>query len=303
MKSFAIIGAPFNRLGHYITKKNTVTPIRKSNKNRWNGLTEWINIRNQRWNADIVDLGDVKVDRTINKLLKRKKSLLALKQYSKRLKRKVLEVLHDNRIPITIGGDHSISIGTISAIIDFYQIQKSDKVCIIWIDAHADCNNSNSNNLHGKPLAILMNEYKEWVLNSGECLSPDNLIYIGLRDLMPNELEIINRNSITNYSIKDIDEMGLNNIIKSIEDKMINYDKFYISFDYDSLDGSIYNHCATPNIGGLTSREVLNITNKLTQHSKFVGMDICEYLPEKDKKKISKELIVKIIDTTFGFRI
>lgn len=54
-----------------------------------------------------------------------------------------------------------------------------------------------------------MNEYKEWLLDSDKCLSPDNLVYIGLRDLMPNELEIISRDIITNYTIENIDKMGI----------------------------------------------------------------------------------------------
>lgn len=303
MKRFAIIGAPFNRLGHYNTKKNTINSIRISDKHRWNGLSEWIDIRNSRWNADIIDLGDVKVDNDINKLLKRNDNILALKKYSKKLKRQIVETITSERIPITIGGDHTISIGTISGVLDYYQNQKREKVAIIWIDAHADCNNSPGNNLHGKPLAILMNFYEQWENDNNEKLSPESLIYIGLRDLMPNESEIISKSSITNYSIEDIDDLGINNVIKSIENKLMDFDRLYISFDYDSLDGSIYNHCATPNIGGLTSREVLHIINTLTQHEKFIGMDICEYLPQKDKKKVSKELIVKIIDTAFGFRL
>lgn len=303
MRCFDIIGAPFNRLGHITTKRNTINPIRKSDRNKWNGLTEWINIRNNRWKADIKDLGDVVVDKEINKLLKNNDELLALKKYSKLLNKKISTSLENKRIPITIGGDHSISIGTISSILDFYQNKKKEKVAIIWIDAHADCNDSTKSNLHGKPLAILMNIIGAWNRSDKEILSPNDLFYIGLRDIMPNELKIIENNNISNYSIDTIDEIGIKEIVKSIEEKMNNYDRLYISLDYDVLDGSIYQHCATPNIGGLTSREILYIIHKLSSNTKFVGMDICEYLPEMDKRKISKELIVKIIDTVFGYRI
>ncbi len=303
MRSFDIIGAPFNRLGHLKTNRNTVNPIRKSDKNKWNGLTEWINIRNKKWDADINDSGDVKVSNKISKLLKNKNDIKALQEYTRILKLKINSSIKNNRIPITIGGDHSISISTISSIIENYSIKNNEKVAIIWIDAHADCNDSLNSNLHGKPLAILMNKFEAWKLTDDEILSPKDIIYIGLRDIMPNELKIIEDNDITNFSIDKIDELGIKTVYKAIENKISDYDRIYISLDYDSLDGSIFNHCSTPNIGGLNPREILYLIDKFTNNTKFIGLDICEYLPHLDKNKISKELIVKIIDTAFGYRL
>lgn len=304
MNKFDIIGAPFNRVGFVNTKNNSVEPIRVSDPGCWNGLTQWINIRNNKWGADIVDRGDIEVNPEIESLLDSQNNLLALKKYSQDIVKRVLESFKTGRKPLIIGGDHSIAIGTISGVLNFYKRTRGERVAIIWIDAHGDCNDSDESNLHGKPLAILMNKYSRWSIDKDLELSPRDIFYIGVRDLMPNEKRIIEENSITTYSIDRVDELGINQVISSIKKEIEDrYDRVYISFDYDSLDGSIFRSCATPNIGGLTSREVLNIINIFSQMGKFVGMDICEYLPELDNDLVSKELIVKILDTVWGFRV
>lgn len=304
MKKFDIIGAPFNRLGHIATDNNTVDPIRVSDKNRWNGLTEWMNIRNNNWSGDIIDKGDVLPDLEVINRVKSGQDLLALQLYTKQIKEEILETLSSGRIPITIGGDHSIAVGTISAIMEHYKKNQKKRVAIIWIDAHGDCNDNIKYNLHGTPLAILMNKLKGWQLDKDKAVCPEDIFYIGLRDVMPNELNIIKSNNIKNYSIDIIDNLGINRVVSEVM-KIVNdnYDKLYISFDYDSLDGSIFRACATPNVGGLSAREVLHTVYELTKNDNFIGMDLCEYLPELDRDRVSKELIVKIIDTAWGYRI
>lgn len=100
MKGFDIIGAPFNQLGCVTTDQNTVDGLRELDDKSWVGLTDWIQVRTQRWGANIVDLGDVIVTTDIKNALDSDHKDKALMDYADTLKNKVLESYHHGRIPI-----------------------------------------------------------------------------------------------------------------------------------------------------------------------------------------------------------
>ncbi|KII75795.1 arginase family protein [Vibrio renipiscarius] len=304
-RAFDIVGAPFNQLGCYPTKKNTVEGLRRLSEKSSMGLTEWMAVRNQRWGADIKDLGDVQPTEKVFDLIAQEQKESALKHYCDELKSKVLESYQSQRIPITIGGDHSIAVGTVQATLDYYQKQQGKRVAVIWVDAHADCNSSLASNLHGKPLALLMDKYRQnvWQVEPELVLKPDDIYYVAVRDLMPNEHQMIQRYNMVNFDMAMIESQGIDGVLQQllniVEQK---YDGVYLSFDYDALDGSLFRACATPNVGGLTAREALHLVYGIAQHSKFVGADFVEYLPEKDSEAISKDLMIKLIDAVWGFK-
>lgn len=305
MKGFDIIGAPFNQLGCVTTDQNTVDGLRQMNEPSWVGLTDWIEVRTQRWGADIVDLGDVAVTAETQHFISNGDKDKALMNYANDLKLALLNSYHNGRIPITIGGDHSIAVGTLQATMAFYQRDQSKKVAVVWVDAHADINNSLDSNLHGKPLALLMNQYphNDWNIPSNITVRADDIYYIGVRDLMRNEFDLINELNITNYDMPFIEKYGFNVVVETLMEKLEqDYDHIYLSFDYDVLDGSVFRACATPNIGGLTAREALHLVYTISSSNKFIGADFVEYLPELDSNGISKELMVKLIDAAWGFR-
>ncbi|MBA5762967.1 arginase family protein [Vibrio sp. 404] len=304
-KSFDIIGAPFNQLGCYPTKDNTVDGLRRLDESNWIGLSDWVNVRNNRWNADIRDLGDVKPDSVVLQLTESNSKEKALSRYANTLKEMVLNSYQNQRTPITLGGDHSIAIGTVQATLEYFQKQQGKRVAVIWIDAHADCNDSVASNLHGKPLAMLMDKYphNNWAVDAGIVLNPQDVYYVAVRDLMPNEDALIKQHSMVNFDMTSIETLGISNVLNQlieIIDK--NYDCAYVSFDYDALDGSLFRACGTPNVGGLSAREALHLVDGLASHPKFVGIDFVEYLPELDQQGISKELMIKLIDAVWGFR-
>lgn len=304
-KSFDIIGAPFNQLGCYPTKDNTVDGLRRLDESNWIGLSDWVNVRNNRWNADIRDLGDVEPDSVVLQLTESNNKEKALSRYANALKEMVLNSYQNQRTPITLGGDHSIAIGTVQATLEYFQKQQGKRVAVIWIDAHADCNDSVASNLHGKPLAMLMNKYphNNWAVDADIVLNPQDVYYVAVRDLMPNEDALIKQYSMVNFDMTSIETLGISNVLNQlieIIDK--NYDCVYVSFDYDALDGSLFRACGTPNVGGLSAREALHLVDGLASHPKFVGIDFVEYLPELDQQGISKELMIKLIDAVWGFR-
>ncbi len=304
-KGFDIIGAPFNQLGYVTTEKNTVDGLREMDERSWVGLTDWIEIRTQKWDADVIDMGDVAVTPEILSLIESDKKDEALQKYASDLKSKLLNSYRNGRTPITIGGDHSIAVGTLQATMEYYQKEQNKRVAVVWIDAHADINCSLDSNLHGKPLALLMNRYpyNGWNIPSDTALTPDNLYYIGIRDLMRNEFDTINELNITNYDIPSIEKHGCSAMIETLMTKLEEeYDHMYLSFDYDALDGTVFRACATPNVGGLTAREALHLVHTISSSPKFVGAEFVEYMPELDENCLSKELMIKLIDAVWGFR-
>ncbi|MDO6686429.1 MULTISPECIES: arginase family protein [unclassified Agarivorans] len=304
-KRFDIIGAPFNHLGCVITKQNTVNGLRQAGQNTWVGLSNWIDVRNSRWDADIKDCGDVSPSSEVMGLLEAEQKVSALADYGDALCAAVLNSFYQGRIPITIGGDHSIAVGTLQAVMTFYQKQRDKKVAVIWVDAHADCNDKLDGNLHGKPLAMLMDKYpdKVWDIDPERVLKPQDIYYIGVRDVMPNEQRLISELGIRHYGMPSIDSLGINGVISSLMTELNdNYDHIYLSFDYDALDGSIYRACATPNVGGLSAREAIHLVYSVASSPKFIGADFVEYMPELDDNGVSKELMIKLIDAVWGFR-
>lgn len=303
---FDIIGAPFNQLSFVTTNKNTLDFLREMDKKTGVGLSDWIDVRNSRWQADIKDVGDVVVTDEIQALVDLGQKDAALHEYSQLLKLKLMQSFHAGRIPITIGGDHSIAVGSLQAVLQYYQQQRAKKVAVIWVDAHADCNASLDSNLHGKPLAILMNQYPHhgWSIPTEIEVSPENIFYIGVRDLMRNEYQLVKSLNITNYDMPFIEQHGFNGMVQTLLARLEQeFDHIYLSFDYDVLDGSIFRACATPNIGGLSAREALHLVHTLASSAKFIGAEFVEYMPELDQGGISKELMVKMIDAVWGFRM
>ncbi|MGF1695491.1 arginase family protein [Vibrio lamellibrachiae] len=304
-RKFDIIGAPFNLLGCHPTTENTVDGLRELNEQSWIGLTDWIHVRNTRWGADIKDVGDIIASSEVIELIDQDSKEQALATYCRQLQQRIERSLNDGRVPITVGGDHSIALGTVQAMLTHYQQKQGEKVAVVWVDAHADCNDSLASHLHGKPLALLMDRYPHhnWHVAPDITLSSSDVYYVAVRDLMPNEHQLIESLGITNYNMQQIDERGFSVVLRELMIKLEReYDRIYLSFDYDALDGSIFRAVGSPNVGGLTAREALTLVHTLAQSPKFVGADFVEYLPSLDKDGVSKELMVKLIDAVWGYR-
>lgn len=305
-RGFDLIGAPFNLLGCYTTSANPIEQLRQSDETTWLGLEQWRTIRNTRWGAYISDKGDVLAEPSVLAAVEQNRKEMALHLYSEQLKASVRQSYLDGRIPITIGADHSIAVATVQATLEHFQKNQRKRVAVIWVDAHADCNNQAESNLHGKPVALLMDRYlhPDWRVTDGMKLSPHDIYYIAVRDLMPAEQQLMNELGMVSFSMDMIEEQGINQVTQSLLAHLAqNYDHIYLSFDYDALDGAIYRACATPNLAGLSAREALYLVRTIAAHEKFVGADFVEYLPELDSKGVSKELMIKLLDAVWGYAI
>ncbi|KAI0003706.1 arginase [Russula compacta] len=201
---------------------------------------------------------------------------------------------HANRgsLPLTLGGDHSLAMGTIAGTLSKYP-----DACVIWIDAHADINtveSTDSGNIHGMPLAFLTSVSGSISLTGAEGsqpvpfswldsvhLPPSRLAYIGLRDVDPGEKKIIREHNIAAFSMHEIDRYGIGKVVEMALDR-INPDRskpIHLSFDVDALDPSVAPSTGTPVRGGLTFREGHYICERLYETGLLAAVDLMEVNP------------------------
>ena len=216
----------------------------------------------------------------------------------------VSTALLQNYFPVVLSGDHSSALGTISGI---KKAHPNKKLGVVWIDAHADIHSpytSPSGNIHGMPLAaalsfdhkhLQVNEISEdtiryWnILKSigttDPKLKPESLVYFGLRDFEPAEKQVIEEASISNFTVEQLRENGLQNILTAIIKKFEDVDEIYISFDVDSMDcDQISYGTGTPVKSGFLPDEINQIFKQLLSTNKVVCLEIAEINPLLDNK-------------------
>lgn len=301
-RSFEIIGAPFGFAANTCGSNNAPSYLRQ------HGLNTRIRQRIRSWDENIKDVGDILVENEMKELLEEKNIIKAVELYCYKLHQCVLNSYICGNTPIIIGGDHSISIGTISATASYLTSYLNLKnLGILWVDAHADLNYLDKGNIHGKSAAIALGYGNESLIKMAgvsPMIKPENLIYIGIRDLMPNEDIIMKSNKIQLYGMDKIDELGIHRVIKEAVKKLEDStDGFFVSFDIDACDGGLYQGCSTPEAGGLTAREAIQIAYWAGKSSKLLGADIVEFSPEDDRLGNTGPLVIKLIDAILGYRM
>ncbi|KAF8997144.1 Ureohydrolase [Hymenopellis radicata] len=184
-------------------------------------------------------------------------------------------------LPLTLGGDHSLAMGTISGTLNTHP-----DACVIWIDAHADINTpetTDSGNIHGMPVSFLLGlggkvpEF-EWVKT---LLKAERLVYIGLRDIDAGEKRILKENKIKAFSMHEVDKYGIGKVVEMALDH-VNPDRklpIHLSFDVDALDPSVAPSTGTPVRGGLTFREGHYICEAIYETGLLVALDLVEVNP------------------------
>ncbi|ODV62476.1 arginase [Ascoidea rubescens DSM 1968] len=200
-----------------------------------------------------------------------------------------------NNFPITIGGDHSIAIGTVAGV--FHKYPDS---CLLWIDAHADINTpltTSSGNLHGCPISFLMGldshsypPHLKWI---PKCLSPGRIAYIGLRDVDDGEKKILRELNIAAYSMYHVDKYGINNVVQMALRKINPHNDrpIHLSYDVDAIDPLYVPATGTPVRGGLTLREGLFIAEAVAETGNLAALDIVEVNPSLARNDVN------VIDT------
>ena len=232
-----------------------------------------------------------------NDLKKDKNS--SLKSICMKLKSETLHSLEKDLFPFVIGGDHSISAGSLSAVSFAYSSESNEKPGLIWFDAHADLNThltSPSGNMHGMPLAALIGEkvkYLSDVVGSG-LFDPEKVIILGLRDVDPGEATLLDQKCINYFSAEKIKKEGFAEIAKKVN--LVTGNDYCLSFDVDSIDPLFAPGVGTPVDYGFNLKEAILLMDHILRKGNLLSLDFVEYNPLHDNGEKTKKCVEKLLD-------
>lgn len=261
--------------------------------------------RLKQLDLDVYDKGDIKVPVVnIEKIHSEQKGLRNYDEIidvNQKLNKEVSASIENNRFPLVLGGDHSIAVGSVSAISKHY-----NNLGVIWYDAHGDLNipeESPSGNIHGMPLRILTGEGpKELLELNSNVIKPENIVLIGMRDLDKGERQFIKDHNIKTFTMSDIDKLGIKEVIENTIEylKSRNVDGVHLSLDVDALDPLETPGTGTRVLGGLSYRESHFALELLHQSHLISSMDLVEVNPLIDSNNHTAEQAVSLVGTFFG---
>jgi arginase len=260
---------------------------------------------------NVNDIGDIKIEIMEKQKIKnpKLKYLDEIVKTSKLLADKVQKVLEKGDFPLSIGGDHSMALGTISGIASFCK-KRNLKIGVIWIDAHSDMNTdetSPSGNIHGMPLASLLGLGCDELVNFlgfSPKLSPEDCALIGIRSVDAAEKLNIKKLKVPIYTMTDIDKLGIHRIIaKVLKQFREKVDHIHVSFDVDSVDPSVAPGVGTPVPGGLSYREAHLLMETIAECGCMSSLEVTEVNPILDFKNQSAVFTAELIASSMGQRI
>ncbi len=212
-----------------------------------------------------------------------------------------LSVLDDAALPVVLGGDHSISMGSVRGV-------QRGRTGLIWIDAHADFNTpetSPSGNIHGMPLAALLGYGDDRLvrIGGGAPLEPQDVVLVGVRSVDPGERELLQQAGVTVYTMKEIDRMGVPTVAANVIAQLERVERVHVSFDADVLDPTVAPGVGTPVPGGLTYREAHLLMELLSDAGIVTSLDLVEVNPILDEKNRTAEIVVELAASLLGKKI
>lgn len=213
----------------------------------------------------------------------------------------MLECVEAGAHAIFLGGDHSISLGSVAGA-----LCRDDEVGVLWIDAHGDYNTpatSPSGNVHGMVVGGLSKIGPQSLLVGPRSLRPDRIVMIGVRDLDIEERIALRESGIKVMTMRDIDERGVADVMRETLSLMGDVSSIHVSFDMDSLDPTEAPGVGTPVPGGLSYREAHLLLEMLADDGRVRSMDIVEVNPILDNANKTAQAAVALAASLFGQRI
>jgi arginase len=221
----------------------------------------------------------------------------------------VEHILDAGAIPIILGGDHSIAIGSVAGLASFYR-KRDSRVGVIWFDAHGDMNTpetSPSGNIHGMPFAaILGHGVQELTHISGFApkVSPEDCVLIGARSVDREEAMALRESGIRVITMRELDERGMSTVM---DEAMWLASRrtagFHVTMDMDFVDPDYAPGVGTPVPGGPTYRESHLAMEKIADSGKLLSFELTEVNPVLDSSNRTAELGVQLILSAFGKKI
>jgi arginase len=221
----------------------------------------------------------------------------------------VLKTLEAGKVPLVLGGDHSVGAGTVAGVAEFYRKQ-NQKIGLIWIDAHTDINtpdSSPSGNVHGMPLAAIMGlgppELTK-IFDFSPKVAPENCVLVGVRDIDLIERENVRKTGIDVFTMRDIDERGMRTVMEeALRIAGRGTAGYHVSLDMDWIDPEDAPGVGTPVRGGATYREAHLAMEIIADHGRMVSFEIVEVNPVIDEHNQTADLAVELALSAFGKKI
>ena len=217
---------------------------------------------------------------------------------------RVADSLARGHLPLTLGGDHSLSLGSLRGA------TRRHNCGLIWIDAHGDFNTdetSPSGNIHGMPLAALCGLGDARLVklgNPARMLNARNVVVVGARDLDDGERALLQRAGVTVMAMEQIDRIGMFAAMeRAMEIASRGTDGIYLSLDLDALDPVYAPGVGTPVPGGLTYREAHLACEMIAETGKLLGMDLVEVNPILDERNRTALMAVELAASALGKRV
>ncbi len=270
---------------------------------RYAGLIEEL----EELGFSVRDYGDISINRSINRNTKIEnlENLHEVIHASEELQKVVEEIQEEDSFPLILGGDHSISIGSIAGMSKRHQ-----NLGVIWYDAHVDLNTektSPSGNIHGMPLAVNLGIGHPMLTNiAGYApkIKPENIIIIGARSIDAGERELIKEQGIKVYTMHEIDRLGMTTVMQETIDYFSERtDGVHLSLDLDGIDPLDAPGVGTPVLGGITYRESHLALEMLAESQLITSAEFVEVNPILDHKNQTADVAVALITSLVGKKL
>jgi arginase len=218
-----------------------------------------------------------------------------------------LRALPPTTIPIVLGGDHSVALGSLAGAAS--ASPDAGRTALLWIDAHGDLNTpatSPSGNVHGMPLAHLLGHgdarlHDSW--GGGQLVRPEDVVLLGVRSLDEGERQLVRDHGLRVLTMADVDRRGIADVAEEALATLAHVGRLHVSFDADVLDPTIAPGVGTPVRGGLDYREAHLLMEILAASGRVTSVDLVEINPILDSVNQTARVMVEMAASLFGRRV
>lgn len=232
--------------------------------------------------------------------------LQEVREWCEKARDEVLAALQDGTVPILLGGDHCLAIGSLAAVSRHCE-EQGRPLSVLWLDAHADFNtpsSSPSGNIHGMPVAVATGRGPSELTGIGHkrpMIEPNRIIQVGIRSVDEIERRGVVESGLVVYDMRRLDEIGMRTVMTEALAGVQSEDgHLHVSFDVDFLDPEIAPGVPTVVPGGPTYREAQLCMEMIFDSGCLSSLDIMELNPACDLRNKTAELVVELVESLFG---
>ena len=265
----------------------------------------------ERMGIEVADGGNVPVPQPESRVPKnpRARFLGEIAHACARLCARVERALDDDALPVVLGGDHSIAMGTVAGVSSWHH-RRGEQIGLLWFDAHGDMNTpetSPSGNVHGMPCAAIVGRGAEQLLSLAETtpmVAPENVAIVGVRDLDARERREVLDSKVRVFTMRDVDMLGMSEVMRrALAVVTAGTAGFHLSFDLDGMDPSVAPGVGTPVPGGTNLRESHLVMELAAESGALLGLEMTEINPILDERNRTAEVAVQLVLSAAGKRI